>query len=89
MSPSGSSTPAASEAAPSLDPGSFRDWDSRVFYTDGRVLRALSPAGLDDWEAVAASRFFAEAVASGKVVETREVDDVPLPVELAETVAVL
>jgi len=89
VSPSGSSTPAAAEPAPSVDPGSFRDWDSRVFYRDGRILRALSPAGLADWEAVAASRFFPDAVASGKVVQTREVDDVALPEELAETAAVL
>ena len=47
------STPENSEAtggatAPVLDPGSFRDWDSRVFYENGRVLRALSDDGLRD-----------------------------------------
>jgi hypothetical protein len=56
--------------SPSLEPGSFRDWDSRVFYEDGRVLRALSEDGLEDWRALAASRLFAEAVAEGKLVET-------------------
>ena len=54
----------------SLEPGSFRDWDSRVFYDDGRVLRALSDDGLADWQALAGSRLFAEAVAEGKLVET-------------------
>jgi SAM-dependent methyltransferase len=78
VSPSESSP--AAPAAPQLDPGSFRDWDSRVFYDDGRVLRALSPAGLESWHAVARSRFFAEAVAAGRVVETREVEDVDLGV---------
>ena len=88
MSPSGSN--AAATAAPTLDPGSFRDWDSRVFYEDGRVLRALSRTGFEDWEAVARSRFFAEAVATGRIVETREVDDFALgDSPLAETAAVL
>jgi SAM-dependent methyltransferase len=88
VSPSESSP--AAPAAPQLDPGSFRDWDSRVFYDDGRVLRALSPAGLESWHAVARSRFFGEAVAAGRVVETREVGDVDLEaVPLPETAAVL
>ena len=42
-----------------LDPGSFRDWDSRVFYENGRVLRALSDDGLADWRALAGSTLFA------------------------------
>ena len=56
--------------SPSLEPGSFRDWDSRVFYDDGRVLRALSEDGLEDWQALSGSRLFAEAVAEEKLVET-------------------
>jgi len=56
--------------SPSLEPGSFRDWDSRVFYDDGRVLRALSEDGLADWQALARSKLFADAVAEGKLVET-------------------
>ena len=59
-------------AAPTLDPGSFRDWDSRVFYDDGRIRRALSEDGLADWRAFAGSRLFAEAVAEGKLVETSD-----------------
>ena len=70
---------AAATAAPRLEPGSFRDWDSRVFYDDGRILRALSESGARDWHAVAGSRFFGEAVSAGQVVETREVDDVAVP----------
>ena len=54
----------------SLEPGSFRDWDSRVFYDDGRVLRALSEDGLADWQALAGSKLFAGTVAEGKLVET-------------------
>ena len=44
---------------PKFDAGSFRDRESRVFYRDGRVLRALSQPAFDDWRALAASGFFA------------------------------
>ena len=73
MSLPGSAEPPA--AATSLEPGSFRDWDSRVFYDDGRVLRALSDDGLQDWIALSESKLFAEAVAEGKLVATSRVDD--------------
>jgi ribosomal protein L11 methylase PrmA len=64
--------------APSLEPGSFRDWDSRVFYDGGRVLRALSQDGLRDWTAFAESKLFAAAVAEGKLVATSRADDAPI-----------
>ncbi|HEX7311966.1 MAG TPA: hypothetical protein VF232_12375, partial [Gaiellaceae bacterium] len=53
-----------------LEPGSFRDWDSRVYYDDARVLRALSEDGLADWTALSQSQLFGEAVAEGKLVAT-------------------
>jgi SAM-dependent methyltransferase len=92
VSRSGSASPVSAEApaAAPLDAGSFRDWDSRVFYEDGRVLRALSATGLDDWLAVSGSRFFAEAVAAGKIVPTTRVEDVRVPAHvLADAAAVL
>jgi hypothetical protein len=73
VSLSGSAEPPA--AATSLEPGSFRDWDSRVFYDDGRILRALSEDGLRDWIALSESKVFAEAVAEGKLVATSRVDE--------------
>ena len=66
---------ATTAAAPSYEPGSFRDWDSRVFYDGDRVLRALSDDGLDDWLALSGSKLFAQAVAEGKLVATRRVDE--------------
>jgi hypothetical protein len=74
----------SADAAPSratLDAGSFRDPDSRVFYADGAVLRALSDRGLEDWRALAGTRFFAEALEQGRIVATEEAevtDDLPL-----------
>jgi hypothetical protein len=57
------------------EPGSFRDPSGRVFVLDGRILRGLRGAAVDDWRALRESRFFAEAVEAGRVVATREVDE--------------
>ena len=83
MSLPGSAEPPA--AAPSLEPGSFRDWDSRVFYDDGRILRALSEDGLADWLALSGSKLFRDAVAEGKLVATSRLDETAI----ADAAAVL
>ncbi len=83
MSLPGSAEPPA--AAPSLEPGSFRDWDSRVFYDDGRILRALSEDGLADWLALSESKLFRDAVAEGKLVATSRLEEAPI----ADAAAVL
>jgi SAM-dependent methyltransferase len=57
-----------------VDPGSFRDRESRVFTHDGRVLRGLSPVGLAEWERLSASSFFGELLARGRVPATRRVE---------------
>jgi hypothetical protein len=50
------STPPAQRSSPAgLEPGSFRDPESRVFYADDKVYRSLSKEGLEDFEALAAS----------------------------------
>ena len=60
-----------------LEPGSFRDWDGRVFLGRDRVYRALSAVGLADWDALAASDLFEQFTASGELVATdRAGDDV-------------
>jgi len=63
-----------------LEPGSFRDPDSRVFTSNGRVLRLLSEQGLADWRALSSSPLFEELEQDGSLVGTREVEaiaDVP------------
>ena len=64
-----------------LEPGSFRDADSTVLYTDAGVFRALSPQGLEDFEALARSRLFERFTADGRLVGTERVEaahgDVP------------
>jgi hypothetical protein len=66
-----------------LEPGSFRDPDSRVFTADGKVLRLLSEQGLADWRALAASGLLDEL----PVVGTREVEAADVPDALHGNVA--
>jgi SAM-dependent methyltransferase len=56
MSDSDTHTSPRSESQPGgLEPGSFRDPESRVFYAGDDVYRALSPDGVADFEALAAT----------------------------------
>ena len=57
-----------------LEPGSFRDPDSRVVRADGRIYRALSERGLADWRTFSSSPLFADLVDEGKLIGTREAD---------------
>lgn len=61
-------------AGPRLEPGSFRDPDSRVFYAGDSVFRALSHRGLADWHALAESELLREKTSEGKLVATEEVE---------------
>ena len=42
-----------------FEPGSYRDRSSRVLVEGDRILRALGPEALADWEALEATAFFA------------------------------
>lgn len=57
-----------------LEPGSFRDRLGRVFYQDGRVLRALSADALAHFDALSQTSFYSGALASGAIVSTTLVD---------------
>jgi SAM-dependent methyltransferase len=56
---------------------------SRVFVDDDGVWRGLSKDALADYERLAASTFFREAIARGDIVGTQRVDDIDLPGEWA------
>jgi hypothetical protein len=60
----------ASHASAGLEPGSFRDPESRVFYSGEDVFRALSPDGLSDFEALEASGLLDDE----RVVRTERAD---------------
>ncbi len=53
-----------------IDPGSYRDPGSRVFHLDGNVYRFIDERSLTNWERLSTTKFFAEGVASGQIVDT-------------------
>jgi len=59
-----------------LDPGSFRDPDSRVLVGPDGVYRLLSDRGLADWRALATSPTFSRFTESGALVATQEAEDI-------------
>jgi SAM-dependent methyltransferase len=62
------------------DPGSFRDPLSRVYVGADAVWRGLSKDAVADYDAVAATRFFTEALERGDIVGTERVDEAaPVP----------
>jgi SAM-dependent methyltransferase len=58
-------------ATANLEPGSFRDPESRVFYAGDEVYRALSPEGLRDFEALQATGLLDDQ----RVVRTERAED--------------
>jgi hypothetical protein len=57
-----------------LEPGSFRDPNSRVLVADGRVVRALSRQGLADWRTLRESPLYEALTNERKLVQTRELE---------------
>ena len=64
-----------SSASAGLEPGSFRDPESRVFYAGDSVYRALSREGLDDFMALKESAVFERFTGERKLVGTELVED--------------
>ena len=84
------STEVRAEGVPRLEPGSFRDPDSTVLYTDEGVLRALSASGLEDFEALAGSRLFERFTGDGRLVATERVErEIDAPALRGQEVAAL
>jgi SAM-dependent methyltransferase len=69
--------------ASSIDSGSFRDREGRVYRCGERILRGLSERSLGYFHDLGETRFFRAALSAGRVVGTRQVelDQVPLPAE--------
>jgi hypothetical protein len=66
-----------------LDPGSFRDPESRVLVGADGVYRLLSERGREDWRALAESATFARFTEAGSLVATEECDESTLPAGFA------
>src|SRR3954452_17713380 len=65
-----------------LEAGSFRDPESRVFYTGGEVYCALSGPGLADWEKLKSSGLYDELAKDGRLVATEQVAEADVPTSL-------
>ena len=63
----------------SIEAGSFRDHESRVFVTPDGVHRVLSRTALEDWEELAASELWHQLQEEGRVVATQpaQLDELP------------
>src|SRR3954462_3407927 len=78
-------TPESQTSAPAgIEPGSFRDPESRVFYAGDDIYRALSKDGLADFQALAETGLLDD----GRIVKSELADGVPdaagvLPTETA------
>ncbi len=59
------------------DPGSFRDPLSRIYLEGDHVYRALTGAALEDYEAVEKAAFFRKALADGRIIGTRRLEQAP------------
>ncbi|SCF24212.1 hypothetical protein GA0074695_4685 [Micromonospora viridifaciens] len=71
---------AVSDLGAGVDRGSFRDPGNQVLHRHGEVLRGLDDRSARDWRALAASDFFRDLLAAGKVCGTEEL--VPTPVDV-------
>jgi len=61
----------------SADPGSFRDPASHVVFDGDRVLRLLDNRGLEAWKDLESTAFFTNAVESGRLISTNQLDQSP------------
>jgi hypothetical protein len=58
--------------------GSFRDPGSRVFHLGGEIYRALDRRAVENWQKLAATRFFEAGVADGRIIETEAAEGVEM-----------
>ncbi len=65
--------PEANKSAPRLEPGSFRDRNSRVIYENGSIGRVLNENAYRHWQVLSAAPFFERRQTDGSLVTTREV----------------
>jgi hypothetical protein len=58
------------------EPGSFRDRNGRVFYADDKTFRSLSNTAYTNWKMLLGTGFFSDKISAGKIIATREADDI-------------
>ena len=73
-----------SKPSASVNAGSFRDRDGRVYHYQDRVFRGLSESALKNFRSLQEKPFYQKLVEAGKVIATRALsaEENPLPDEL-------
>jgi SAM-dependent methyltransferase len=66
----------------SIEPASFRDPSSTVFYANGDVYRGLGDVAAGDWKSLTDTSFFPRALREGRIVGTEAVEGEALGIEL-------
>ncbi len=66
-------------SVPQVEPGSFRDPDTRVFHFNGAILRYLTPRALADWQQLSGTRFFERLTTKRQLIPTTRVSGADLP----------
>ena len=62
-----------------IEPGSFRDRNGRIYYFDDAIYSGISSRALEEWKALASTKFFRRAMEDGKLVGTEEADPKQIP----------
>jgi hypothetical protein len=67
-----------------LDTGSFRDRDGRIYRHDGRIIRGVSSAALEEFRKLEGTAFYRKFLDQGQLVSSEVLpsDRVPLPAEV-------
>jgi len=73
-----------SNPSATVNAGSFRDRDGRIYHYQDRVFRGLSAAALDNYQQLQEKLFYQELAEAGKIIGTRQLSEQenPLPDEV-------
>jgi SAM-dependent methyltransferase len=74
----------SSAESPTVDTGSFRDRDGRIYRLEDRIIRGVSAQALEEFHKLQSTRFYAKFVERGQIVNSAllPAEGVPLPDEI-------
>ena len=70
----------------SIEAGSFRDRDGRIYRSNGRIIRGVSQLALEEFQKLQSTRFYTKFLEKSQLVETRILppDQVPLSQDIQQ-----
>ena len=70
----------------SIEAGSFRDRDGRIYRSNDRIIRGVSQLALEEFQKLQSTRFYTKFLEKGQLVETRILppDQVPLSADIQQ-----